>query len=171
MSHLPSRFSAAPSRFSGGRAALALIAAVLVCQAALGEDEDERRPAVPLSPKYQQECAACHVAYPPGMLPPTAWQRLMKGLTRHFGTDASLDPATTAELTAWLSANGARAGAASEMPPDNRISRASWFIREHSEVSAATWKRPSIRSASNCSACHTAATQGDFNEHSIRIPR
>jgi mono/diheme cytochrome c family protein len=159
------------SRFSGGRALLALFTAVLVCQAALAEDEDERRPVLPLSPKYQQECAACHLAYPPDMLPPTAWQRLMKGLTRHFGTDASLDPATTAELSAWLNANGARQGAASELPPDNRISRSSWFVREHSEVPAAAWKRPAIKSASNCAACHTAANQGDFNEHSIRIPR
>ena len=31
---------------------------------------------VPLLPKYQQECAACHVAYPPGMLPADSWQRL-----------------------------------------------------------------------------------------------
>ena len=26
-------------------------------------------PSVPLLPKYRQECSACHVAYPPGMLP------------------------------------------------------------------------------------------------------
>jgi hypothetical protein len=30
------------------------------------------------------------------MLPAASWQRLMGNLPRHFGTDASLDAATTA---------------------------------------------------------------------------
>ena len=33
------------------------------------DDEHEGRARIPLLPKYQQECSACHVAYPPGMLP------------------------------------------------------------------------------------------------------
>jgi hypothetical protein len=28
---------------------------------------------------YAQECTACHIAYPPGMLPKQSWQRIMAG--------------------------------------------------------------------------------------------
>ena len=58
-------------------------------------------------PKYQQECAACHLAYPPGLLPAASWQRLMGNLPQHFGTDASLDPATVKEIGQWLQAHAA----------------------------------------------------------------
>ena len=47
--------------------------------------------AVPVLPRYQQECAACHIAYPPRMLPAESWRRVLNGLPNHFGTDASLD--------------------------------------------------------------------------------
>ena len=51
--------------------------------------------ATPVPPTYQQtECASCHLAYPAGLLPAASWQRLMNNLPRHFGTDASLDPAS-----------------------------------------------------------------------------
>ena len=69
-----------------------LIASLSVAGAALA-DGDRRAPRTPLLPKYQQECAACHVAYPPGMLPAASWQRVMGNLSHHYGTDASLDPA------------------------------------------------------------------------------
>jgi hypothetical protein len=42
-------------------------------------------------PSYTAECAACHTAYPAGMLPAQSWQRIMKGLDQHYGSDASLD--------------------------------------------------------------------------------
>ena len=41
--------------------------------------------------KWKAECGSCHVAYPAQLLPATSWQRLMKGLDKHFGTDASVD--------------------------------------------------------------------------------
>ena len=43
-------------------------------------------------PAYVRECGDCHVAYPPGLLPATSWRRLMAGLDRHYGSDASLEP-------------------------------------------------------------------------------
>ncbi len=76
-------------------AAFAALAAAGTAYA--GEGEHALR--VPLLPKYQQECAACHVAYPPGLLPAASWQRVMDNLPRHYGTDASLDPATLKELS------------------------------------------------------------------------
>jgi hypothetical protein len=137
--------------------------------------DDDRAPArSPLPAKYRNECGACHTAYPPGLLPAASWQRLMSNLPHHFGTDASLDPATVAELASWLDANAAsdrkvRKGIAS--PPDDRITRSAWFVREHDEVAPATWKLPAVRSPANCIACHRGADQGDFDEDLVRIPR
>lgn len=126
---------------------------------------------VPLLPKYQQECGACHVAYPPGMLPSASWQRVMANLPRHYGTDASLDAATVRELSTWLNTHAGTWKRVSEAPLEDRVTRSAWFVREHREVASATWKLPAIKSPSNCAACHTQADQGDFRERNIRIPR
>jgi cytochrome c553 len=132
---------------------------------------DEGRRAVPLLPAYQQECAACHLAFPPGALPAASWQRLMSKLPQHYGTDASLDPATVKALSGWLTAHAGTWKRASEAPPEDRITRTAWFVRKHDEISAATWKRASIKSAANCMACHTRADQGDYDDDHVRIPR
>ncbi len=143
----------------------------LAASAAAGEG---RSLAVPLLPKYQQECASCHIAYPPGLLPSASWKRLMEGLPRHFGTDASLDAATVQELSGWLQAHAADTGArrrVSTPPAEDRITRSPWFVREHDEIPPATWKLPAVKSPSNCAACHQRADQGVFDEHDVRIPR
>lgn len=142
-----------------------------LCVAGTAMADDHRAAKVPLSPKYQQECSSCHVAYPPGMLPAASWHRLMNNLTRHYGTDASLDPATMKQLETWLTANAGTYKRVREVPPDDRITRSAWFVRKHDEVSASTWKLPAVKNAANCSACHTRADQGEFNEHDVRIPR
>jgi Dihaem cytochrome c len=146
------------------------IALAAACGAAAAR-ADEHGARVPLLPAYQKECSDCHVAYPPGLLPAASWQRLLGGLGRHFGTDASLDPATQRELLTWLPANAGTRKRAAEAPPEDRISRAAWFVREHREVPADTWKRASIKTAANCAACHQDAAQGRFDEHGVRIPR
>lgn len=139
------------------------------------DDHEEGRPRissrVPLLPMYQQECAACHMAYPPGMLPAASWQSIMTGLPKHYGSDASLDSATVKKLTTWLTANAAPNSATASRPVQDRITRSNWFVHQHDEVSASVWKRPAIKSAANCMACHAGAEQGDFNEHRVRIPR
>lgn len=149
------------------------LAALGLAHAALADDDEGggRGRRVPLLPQYKQECAACHLAYPPGMLPPASWKRLMGNLPNHYGTDASLDSATVKTLFAWLGANAGADRRVSEDPPQDRITRSAWFIRQHDEVGSAVWKRASIKSAANCAACHTRADQGDFNEHAVRIPK
>lgn len=146
--------------------------AALFCFTQVANAGDHRRAAsAPPLPKYKEECASCHVAYPPGMLPAASWQRLMNNLPNHFGTDASLDADTVKQLTAWLTANAGTYKRVSSAPPDDRITRSPWFVREHDEVAASTWKLPAVKSAANCAACHQRADQGDFNEHNVRIPR
>jgi mono/diheme cytochrome c family protein len=145
------------------------LVATLVAQAVWADDKRASR--VPPLPEYTQECASCHLAFPPGLLPAASWRRVMDNLPRHYGTDASLDPALTRKLSAWLEANAGTGKRAREQPPEDRITRAAWFVREHDEVPATTWTLPAVKSPANCSACHTRAEQGDFSERHIRLPR
>ncbi len=128
-------------------------------------------PSTPAPPAYREECGACHLPYPPGLLPAASWQRLMAGLPRHFGSDASLEPALAKEISAWLAANAGTYKRVRDVPPEDRITRSAWFARKHDEVAAATWQLPAVKSAANCAACHTRAGEGDYSERNIRIPR
>lgn len=154
--------------------ALQQAAAALALSGALLAPAQADRLAVPQLKAYQAECGACHLAYPPGLLPAASWQRLMADLPRHFGTDASVDAATLKQLSDWLAAHAGsykKVARQPAPPPEDRITRAAWFVREHDEVPPATWKLPAVKRAANCAACHTGAEQGDFSEHHVRIPR
>jgi hypothetical protein len=130
---------------------------------------------------WQQECASCHIAYAPAFLPKASWRRMMGGLDRHFGENASLDPATQADILRFLEAHSADSGtsqmgrrvmqgmAAKDAPL--RITETRWFVHKHDEVPRATWSRKSVGSAANCAACHPQAEKGVFDEHDIRIPK
>jgi len=152
-----------------GRCIVAALLTALVGTTAAHADEHRAR-RVPPPPEYTQECGACHLAYPAWLLPATSWQRVMDSLARHYGTDASLDAAQAQRLSAWLQANAAT-GKRAVPPPEDRITRAAWFQREHDEVPAATWALPAVKSRAQCAACHTQAEQGDFSERHIRLPR
>ena len=92
----------------------------------------------------------------------------MADLPRHFGTDASVDPAVGKRLADWLASHAAVGRA---RPEGDRITQSAWFRHEHSELPAGLWSRPSIKSPSNCGACHGGADSGVFDEHDVRIPR
>ena len=119
---------------------------------------------------YEAECASCHMAYPPALLSEQSWKNVMSGLSKHFGTDATVDPKTQAEITNWLVKNATTRQKYSETAPDNRITKTSWFIRKHDEVRPDVWKRAGIKSPANCGACHADAAKGVFSERSIKIP-
>lgn len=149
-----------------------LAPALLLAALALPALADEHgRASAPMPAAVTQECGGCHVAYPAWLLPAASWQALMAGLPRHFGSDASLDATTTAQIGGWFAANAGSGKRARETPPEHRITRSAWFQREHREVSTATWSRPAVKTAANCAACHPGAGQGDFNEHAVHIPR
>lgn len=149
----------------------AAAAAALALCAGAAQAGDRSSGTVPLLPSYQDECGTCHAPYPPGLLPAPSWQRVMGNLSRHYGTDASLDPATAKQLSSWLAANAGASRRGREAPPEDRITRSAWFGREHDEVPAASWRSAAVKSPANCGACHTQANQGDFDEHRVRIPR
>ena len=150
-----------------------LIAACAVLESAAQADDHGRRMPTQVPKAYVQECASCHMAYPPGLLPAASWQRLMGGLNQHYGSDASLDAATVQQLSTWLQTHAGtyKRARAEEPPPEDRITRTRWFLHEHDEIPASTFKRAKIGSPANCMACHTGADKGNYDEDSVRIPR
>lgn len=134
------------------------------------DDDDERMPAAK-NALWQSECGACHVAYPPRLLPAESWRAVMSGLDKHFGSDASLDPAAAREIGAFLEKNAGGRRYEASAKPILRITETRWFRHEHDEVSERVWKNPKVKSAANCAACHIQAESGNYSEHNIRIPR
>jgi cytochrome c553 len=121
-------------------------------------------------PAYVRECGDCHVAYPPGLLPAASWARLMAGLDRHYGSDASLEPPVAQEIARWLQANAGTCKRVREAPPEDRITRSAWFERKHRRIDPAVWALPSVVGASNCAACHAGAARGVYDDDDLRVP-
>jgi len=155
-------------------------AGALLASGGMEEGGSRQMPAV-ANAKWKAECSSCHMLYHPGMLPEKSWRKIMAGLDKHFGENASLDRLTEEEILRFLAANSAdkqenrRSQRIAQSIPANaaplRITETDYFIARHDEVSAATFKRKSIGSASNCIACHKNAEKGDFSESQIHIPR
>jgi mono/diheme cytochrome c family protein len=119
----------------------------------------------------QSECASCHMLYPPAFLPKESWARLMGGLEKHYGVDASLDPKSVKEISLWLAENAGTYKRVSGSPPNDRITESAWFIKKHRKISDATWRNPKVKSKSNCMACHTAADKGNYDDDEVRVPK
>ncbi len=123
-------------------------------------------------PVYRDECGACHVAYPPQLLPAASWRELMRTLDRHFGADAGLEPQQAAAILDGLVAQARRRPeAAPRGGPVLRITQTAWFRHEHDEVPARLWKGPAVKGAAHCAACHRRAEAGDYGERTLRLPR
>lgn len=121
--------------------------------------------------KVQAECASCHMVYPPAFLPKESWTRIMTGLDKHYGTDASLDPQSIKEISQWLNQHAGTYKRVSSAPPNDRITESTWFIKKHRKISDTTWKSSKVKSKSNCMACHTSADKGNYDDDDVRIPK
>jgi len=99
----------------------------------------------------------------------------MGDLSHHFGSDASIDEKRRIAIADFLVANsgGRKTGNTRDAQgkPLLRITETARFEKKHREISAATWKRASIKSPANCGACHTRAAAGEYSERSINIPK
>jgi hypothetical protein len=158
-------------KFSMTLTVAALLAEVMMPVAMAGEFEDEGKyVSTVANVKWKNECGACHVAYPPRLLPAESWRALMSGLDKHFGSDASLDAPAAREITDYLVQNAGGEKFASRGKPQLRITETRWFRHEHDEVSQRDWNNPKVKSPANCTACHRQAENGDYSEHNVRIP-
>lgn len=141
---------------------------VFIFGGAMAHADDDWRP-LPANPKWKEECGSCHVAYAPQLLAAGDWQRLMKGLDRHFGENAALDSKDSEEILDFLLHN---AGADKRFSAQSmRISDTPWFKLVHREISSKTWRDPlAVKSPSNCGVCHYNAERGDWTKHGLRVP-
>lgn len=130
---------------------------------------------LPKHAAFEEECASCHMAFPPQMLHADSWRAMMGDLAHHFGSDASLDDKRRAAITDFLvtHAGGRKTGTTRDASgkPLLRITETARFEKKHREIAPATWKRASIKSPANCTACHARAAAGDYSERSINIPK
>ena len=133
------------------------------------------------SPIYKEECASCHMAYPPGLLPARSWKKIMAELGTHFGDNAELDAENFKAISEFLITNSAddssyrrsrkimRSLNANETPI--RITETPYIKHKHDEIpdKLVTFNK-AVNSLSNCNACHNKAEQGLFSEHGVNIP-
>lgn len=169
------KFYPRPVRAALRSTALAFVALTVVLAGTLAGAQaahagESRRMPRDVPTAYVKECGSCHVAYPPALLPARSWQRVMNGLDEHYGSDASLDAQTTQQLSRWLTAYAGTYKRVREEPPEDRLTRSAWFERKHDEIAPRVWALPSVKSPANCSACHTDAERGGFDDHDLRIP-
>jgi cytochrome c553 len=130
--------------------------------------------------QWREECGSCHLAFHPNLLPSRSWARIMAEQQQHFGADLGLDAPTTATILAFLSAHSAdsRATEASfkierSLKPQDvplRITETPYWFKKHSEIAAADWQSPQVKSKTNCAACHSDAEAGTFQDAAMRIP-
>jgi nitrate/TMAO reductase-like tetraheme cytochrome c subunit len=131
--------------------------------------------------EYLKECGACHLAYQPQFLPKRSWKKIMNSLDSHFGDNATLDEQTKTEILNYVIHNSAESSSSKisrkmlatldtvDIPL--RISETPYFRRKHHELRPEVFKRKSVGSPANCSACHLTAEKGDYDEHKVKIPK
>ncbi len=121
--------------------------------------------------KVKAECASCHMVYQPGFLPKESWARIINGLDKHYGVDASLDPQSVKEIGQWFSQYAGTYKRVAGAPTHDRITESDWFVRKHRKISDQTWKHPKVKSKSNCMACHAGAEKGYYDDDGVRVPK
>jgi mono/diheme cytochrome c family protein len=132
---------------------------------------------------YRANCAECHFAYQPGLLPKRSWQKMMQTneLENHFGDNAELGEPERLKILSYLTSHAAddssykRSQKMMRSIRDNetpmRITEVSYFKRKHDEIPVRfVTGNAKVKSWANCAACHMAAEKGSFDDDGVRIP-
>lgn len=131
---------------------------------------------------FINECSSCHMAYQAPFLPKRSWNKMMDNLENHFNTDASLAKEDNKKVRDYLVNNasdsqnkfyGEIAEFAHSIPSSQTplaITEIPKFKREHREVPKRLILQKEVKSLSNCTACHSDANKGWYNERNIKIP-
>jgi hypothetical protein len=159
-----------------------IIASLLVAGSLVADSFYGKRGVAPVTDEfYKAECASCHFAYQPGLLPAKSWTKLMGDLSNHFNTDASLESADNQKILKYLLENSAEKStqykrsrkindsiAKNETPI--AVSKTRYFIQKHREIAPKLIEQKEVKSLANCMACHTTADKGSYSERDIKIP-
>ena len=171
-----------PSARARPRMALAItlgaLAAGAVAIAALAELPGRGVPPAALDPMFEEQCGACHLAFPPSLAPISTWNGIMADLQHHFGVDATLSAEQVAHLRAWLDANSAEhwdtlPSHLLRVPAADgslRITDTPGWRRMHRHIPAAAFAAKPVYRRSNCAACHADAATGRFAPQRIAVP-
>ncbi len=131
------------------------------------------------NPTYIEECGGCHFAYQPELLPSGSWKKIMAGLDDHFGEEIEIDTESINVISEYLISNSAEKSSAKRAVKivrclrgrtPIRISEIPYIIKKHDEIDPKIYNRESIGSLSNCSACHTTAEKGIYDDDNVVIP-
>jgi hypothetical protein len=129
---------------------------------------------------YKETCGECHFAYQPELLPSASWVKILNQLDDHFGEEIEADPDTIKTISDYLRTNGAENSSAkrskkimrslrNQVPM--RISDIPYIREKHHELGPEIYKRESIGSLANCTACHMTAEKGIYDDDDVKIPR
>lgn len=131
------------------------------------------------NPTYKENCGACHFAYQPGLLPSGSWDKILNSLGDHFGEAVELDTEPNRIIAEYLKAHAADSSSAKlsarimrclENQTPTRITDIPYIQRKHHEIQRDVLKQEPIGSLSNCSACHTTAEKGIYDDDRVTIP-
>jgi len=145
---------------------------------------DEHKGGKNLSPVtnelYKNTCGHCHFAYQPGLLPERSWKKMMDFPGTHPGGALSLDASTKEKIRKYLVQNSAEnspsKASAKMLASINsgcaplRISEVPYIKYKHREIQPDVFKRKSVSSIGNCTACHRKAGQGVYG-NDVLIPK
>lgn len=128
---------------------------------------------------YKENCGSCHFAYQPELLPWGGWKKILAGSDTHFGESVTLPAEAKAEIFRYLEANSAESSG-SEIAvkiikslrgqTSVRITGIPYITKKHRKIGSDIFKRQSVGSLSNCTACHKKAEQGNYDEDYVSIP-
>jgi hypothetical protein len=136
---------------------------------------------LPDNQTWRSECSDCHLAFHPVLLPARSWKRMMDEQGDHFGEDLFLDEETLREITAFLEANASESGLTEpahkiteSTPADQapqRITELEYWKHKHREIDEVYWNSDTVKSKTNCDACHLDAEQGWFEDSNMKLPK
>lgn len=157
---------------AGAAAVLALPFAAAIAYSPKDLAED------PATAVYMKECTACHLAYPPDLLPARNWIAIMTDLYEHFGVDAETGADEITDIQNWLARHASPGKSAFD---DGslilRITDQPWFKRQHETLSAKqVANNPKVKSFAHCDACHqtkidAAVPLVEFNSDTVSVPQ
>lgn len=128
---------------------------------------------------YKTACGSCHMAYPPMLLPATAWQELLRAET-HFGRDTGISPSRRTELLRFVLQESAdasdtrlarrfRSGLKDGTSPP-RVTDTAYMLEEHPKIYRELLKNTNNTELQDCRSCHHEAEKGIFCSQQVIIP-
>ncbi|MBI9091850.1 MAG: diheme cytochrome c [Desulfobacterium sp.] len=144
------------------------------------DDHNERYLKQVNDPIYKNVCGGCHFVYQPELLPSASWMEILANLDDHFGESVELDTDSSKTISGYLKSHSAENSSAKRAAKimrslggrvPLRITDIPYIREKHHELSSNVLKRESIGSLSNCSACHTTAEKGIYEDDNVKIPR